>query len=1239
MDTQILQWNVRGLLHNLDDIRELLNKHTPKVLCVQETHLKSTQTNFLKQYAIFRKDRDDAAASSGGVAIIVDKGVACKQLNLRTSLEAVAVRAVLFGKLLTITSIYIPPCYQLSKTQFQSFIDELPPPYIVVGDLNAHNPLWGDSRLDARGRLIEHFLFSSGACLLNKKEPTYYSTTHNTYSSIDLSIVSSTLIPYLEWSVVKNPFGSDHFPIMLKLTKEDTCSPDFPRWNTKSANWELFRESTFLDGDDIGDFNIDDAVAYLTAFIIDAAVKCIKQTNGMTNKRRIPWWNDDCRKARNSQNKAWRLLRNYPTAENLVNFKQVKSQARRTRRLAKKESWNRYISGINSYTDETKVWNRVNKLMGRESHPLPLVNSRGESLEEQADCLGEHFEYVSSASHYTETFLRFKEREERQPLKCKRPSSEAYNCPFTLAELKASLACCNNSAPGGDRIMYEMIKYLHPEALKTLLTLYNTMWAAGYIPLLWKEAIVIPVLKQGKDPSLAASYRPIALTSCLCKLYEKMVNRRLIHFLESNSILDPLQCGFREGRSTIDHLVRIETYIRDAFIHKQVVLSVFLDLEKAYDTTWRFGILRDLAAMGIHGNMLNTIESYLSNRTFRVKVGNALSRSFTQETGVPQGGVLSCTLFLVKMNSLQSVIPSAMFYSVYVDDVQMSFKSCNMSICERQVQLGMNKFSKWADENGFKINTQKSTCVLFSNKRGVMPLPSIAIKGDQLSVSSEHKFLGTTLDSKLTFIPHIKYVKMKCLKAMNVLKLLSRTTWGSDRKCLLKLYKSLVWSRLDYASIIYHSATPSALKILDPVHHLGIRLATGAFRTSPIQSLYVESNQWSLHLQRSYSSFIYFIKVRANIKHPSYSTINDMTAATLFHNRPAARKPFSLRVRNLSEEMDVPLLELCPMPTAKLLPPWQWQLIHCDTSFVEITKHAPEAHIKMHFRQLQSNYSCVEFYTDASKSHAGVAYAAVGPSFSESGVLHPETSIFTAEGYALLSAVKHIRKSNIQKSVIFTDSLSVVNALKSLFRFKNPVIIELYSVLCTAYMSNQHVTICWVPGHRSIEGNVLADQMATSIILRAINPTATVPATDLKPFLRKKLRSHWQRLWDTEINNKLHLIKPQLGYWPSATRTRRTDVLFCRLRIGHTYGTHSFLLTGDEPPTCGRCGERLTVLHVLLECPEAERERKKYFPLAYRYHLPLHPIMFLGEEPLFDAKSVLGFLKDVVLNVFSPTSS
>nr|XP_054931073.1 uncharacterized protein LOC129386842 [Dermacentor andersoni] len=337
--------------------------------------------------------------------------------------------------------------------------------------------------------------------------------------------------------------------------------------------------------------------------------------------------------------------------------------------------------------------------------------------------------------------------------------------------------------------------------------------------------------------------------------------------------------------------------------------------------------------------------------------------------------------------------------------------------------------------------------------------------------------------------------------------------------------------------------------------------------------------------------------------------------------------------------MDVPILKHRLMPPAKLLPPWEWQMIECDISFMQVTKHAAEIEIHMHFRELQYKHSCTEFYTDASKSREGVSYAAVGPSFSVSDVLHPETSIFTAEAYALLSAVKHIRKTKLKKSVIYTDSLSAVKALMSFCKHKNPVINELYSVLCKAYICSQHVIICWVPGHRGIEGNVLADQMATSIASYSVHPTAAVPVTDLTPFLRRKLRNYWQRLWDRETNNKLHVIKPQLGFWPSAIKSRRTDVLFCRLRIGHTFGTHNFLLTGNDPPTCGRCGDRLTVLHVLLECRKAESERRRHFSLAYRQHIPLHPVMFLGPEPLFNTNSVLGFLRDVVLHVISPIHS
>lgn len=436
-------------------------------------------------------------------------------------------------------------------------------------------------------------------------------------------------------------------------------------------------------------------------------------------------------------------------------------------------------------------------------------------------------------------------------------------------------------------------------------------------------------------------------------------------------------------------------------------------------------------------------------------------------------------------------------------------------------------------------------------------------------------------------------------------------------------------SRLDYGAVVYQSATPSALKMFDPVHNLGIRLATGAFRTSPVESLCVEANEWPLILQRTFLSLTYFLRINANTEHPSYKTINDTTCSTLYHNRPSLREPFSLRVRRACDEMDVPLLEHHLMAPAKPHPPWLWQTIDCDVSFMQITKHAPETHILMHFRELQFRYSCQEFYTDASKSQAGVSYAALGANFNETNLLHSETTIFTAEAYAILSAVNHIRTTAIHKAIIFTDSLSVVKALRSFHTKKNPIISELYSALCTAYVSHQHITICWVPAHRGIYGNMLADETAGATVAAGNNSSIVVPAGDLKHFVRRKLCSYWQRLWDLQRHNKLHVIKPKLDYWPPVSKVRRTEVIFCRLRIGHTYATHGYILIDGEPPVCAKCGRPLTVLHVLLECHHLEEYRRKHFPLPRRQHLPLHPAMFLGNDPFFNHEAVLKFLEDV----------
>ena len=185
--------------------------------------------------------------------------------------------------------------------------------------------------------------------------------------------------------------------------------------------------------------------------------------------------------------------------------------------------------------------------------------------------------------------------------------------------------------------------------------------------------------------------------------------------------------------------------------------------------------------------------------------------------------------------------------SLYVDDFCMCYRSKSMRTIERHLQQCINRIEDWALHNGFKFSKSKTQCVHFCQLRKVHDDPELYFYGSFIPVVEDFKFLGIIFDCKLSFIPHIKYLKAKCLKALNLLKVLSHTNWGADRTVLLQLYRSLIRSKLDYGSIVYGSVRKSYLMMLDTVHHQGLRLALGAFRTSPVESLYVEAEEPSLY--------------------------------------------------------------------------------------------------------------------------------------------------------------------------------------------------------------------------------------------------------------------------------------------------------------------------------------------------------------------------------------------------------
>jgi len=181
-----------------------------------------------------------------------------------------------------------------------------------------------------------------------------------------------------------------------------------------------------------------------------------------------------------------------------------------------------------------------------------------------------------------------------------------------------------------------------------------------------------------------------------------------------------MQSGCRKGRSTNDQLVRLETVIRETLASRQHAVAIFFDLEKAYDTTWKHGIKQDshdLHDAGLRGRLPVFIENFLRDRKFKVRLESEYSDSFDQEMGVPQGSLLSVTLFALKINSIVYTISPGVECSLYVDDFLICYRSKYVHIIERHLQRCLNKLQEWADTNGFKFSESKTVCVHFCRVR------------------------------------------------------------------------------------------------------------------------------------------------------------------------------------------------------------------------------------------------------------------------------------------------------------------------------------------------------------------------------------------------------------------------------------------------------------------------------------------------------------------------------------------
>ncbi|MGL5085530.1 MAG: RNA-directed DNA polymerase [Clostridium sp.] len=403
------------------------------------------------------------------------------------------------------------------------------------------------------------------------------------------------------------------------------------------------------------------------------------------------------------------------------------------------------------------------------------------------------------------------------PLLSPRPFAKLLETPtFSVDDVERQLRSCNpNSTQGPDGIHPRVLSEAAKVLAVPVFNLFRYSLSTGELPSAWRQAHVIPIFKAG-DRNLAGSYRPISLTSVLCKILERLLKREMLSHLLTNKLLSPAQHGFLPGHSCLTNLLLFLDNLTDAYDKGLITNAIFFDFAKAFDKVPHAPLTQKLSAYGISGQFLNWISSFLNGRTFQVKLGPTLSELAPVTSGVPQGSVLGPLLFLVYVNDLPDVIRSSALF--YADDLKVW-----NSLDPRKLQEDVASICEWSSVWSLPINPSKCLHMAFGKDQpNAFSLPPPA--NSPIIQTNLTKDLGVWLSSNLSFSMHHATVAKQAFKVLHMIR---RTFKHIDAVDFAFLYGTYVRPILEYCSQVTFSGLVKDTNCLERVQRAATKMVTG----------------------------------------------------------------------------------------------------------------------------------------------------------------------------------------------------------------------------------------------------------------------------------------------------------------------------------------------------------------------------------------------------------------------------
>jgi ribonuclease HI len=760
-----------------------------------------------------------------------------------------------------------------------------------------------------------------------------------------------------------------------------------------------------------------------------------------------------------------------------------------------------------------------------------------------------------------------------------------------------------------------------PDSYKdTLLKLFNVLWEKSYCPKDWKLAWLKPILKSGKCPNEEQSYRPILYTSCVAKLFETILKRRMVSFIEQNKLLPTSQHGFRQGMNIQMCLADLVSAINLSFSKKQMHFVLLADIKGAFDNVPHTALLEELHYAGFPPKIIKWLEDFFTDRSLLFFSSIGVSHTRPLRKGVPQGGVLSPILYILYVRSLENHVRRLFLLIQFADDTLLHFSHHSMPISRNILREAIEALFHFFQQRGLELNPLKTIVMVFSKKK--VHLSPIKTSIGDIEMKDTATYLGIKLDSQLNWKAHIDGLVHRCQMPLNIIKSVAYVWWGADPTCLLLIYKALILSKLQTSSFLWQQAAKRTLHKLDVIQNTAMRKILGVLPSTPIHSMLAETKLKPLKYVAMREADNLIIKLLLTGEHPALDNIKELSQREDINpstpSMPVVTKAYrkwttsGLRLRkqthtegaapqNLSEIiLDTPWNNF----QKKELPPQTLQLI---CSFLNT-----EA----------KNY--VKIYTDGSKQQSGETGTAIYSKDLNIGIIKrpPNTySIFSAEALALCSALQFVREKDIKDPVLIcTDSRSILTTLANLqsSNSKNFLVTDIRRLLREITNKEQHVHLAWVPSHIGLQGNEAADKLAQLSCQSDIAEALDTPTPDLK----RQIAFDCSILWDTNwrlINQHKGKDYAQLfpnGHIPKTTwfakvkgQTRSFYTSLGRLRFAHvTSPDRLYAWKVVSSPACVCSFSPGTLDHLLFACPRYTVPRQRLIAClaAQKLHPPFN---------------------------------